>query len=156
MVARNIDINNVSISEGSGVRDTMANNFIDRCTARSWESIVIKRRWISIMSNYVIVNNFINFFSSNTWFNSSVCSIDSSSSNYTRSSGFCNFLLTMNWSVFISNFLETSIWHGSLSIIWFLDRIWNCSMSNKTIREWSHWPSISKATFNLFISLFVT
>ena len=156
VVTTDINVYDISLLKRSSIWDSVTNDFVDWGATTSWELIIVQGRWVSVVRYEVLVNNFINFFGGNTWGNKSMSSIDCSSGNFAWGSWFLDFISGMNWCVLISNFLERSIWHRSLCVIWSPDTIRYSSMSNKTIRERSHWPSISKSSLYLFISLLVT
>ena len=144
MVATNVYVDNISFLEGSGVWDSVTNYFVNRGAATSWEFIIVQRRRISIILNKIIMNHLINFFSCYPWRNNPVRCINPSSRNFTRCSRLGDFFFRMNIYRFISQILETPIRRRSLCIIWFLNTIRHSSMSDKTIRMWSHRSSIPK------------
>ena len=45
-IASNIQIDKIAFLEGAIIGDTMTDNFVDRCTARLWKTVIIEGRRI--------------------------------------------------------------------------------------------------------------
>jgi hypothetical protein len=117
----------------------MANNFINRCATATRESVIIKRRGVSIMFNNVLMNNSVNFLCCYTDFNSSMTCIESISSYRIDIFNQSNVFRTIERDDLIPDLLLLEIRLSTIGIIWFLNVIRNLSSACKTMREWSKW-----------------
>mmetsp|Transcript_18097 Transcript_18097/g.41870 ORF Transcript_18097/g.41870 Transcript_18097/m.41870 type:complete len:207 (+) Transcript_18097:414-1034(+) len=66
IVGRNVDIANITILQLTIIRYAMTNDFIDRCTNRLWEIVIVERRWIAISLHACLVDDPINLVRGDT------------------------------------------------------------------------------------------
>lgn len=101
------------------------------------------------------MNDSINFFCRHAGLYRFVSCVKRSSANKRGCSRFLNLLRSVNRRRLISNVLEVSVWLRSLGIIWSLNVFWNFSMSGKSVRKWTHWPSKPESTFYFYFCFLV-
>jgi hypothetical protein len=153
-VARNIDIKNVAVFEGPGVRNSMANDLVYGGAARPWEIVIIQWTWVSSLRNDVIVHCFINSFGGNPDSSSFMTNVNGTSGDSASFSYLDKILTLVNRRLFVSKCLKSNVWGASFGIIRFFNFIWNTSFSLKSIRKRSHGSSILKS-LRIFFFLFL-
>jgi hypothetical protein len=146
-VATDVKVYNVSLLKGSCVWDSMADALINRGAAGTREIVVVKRRWVTIVCDDVIMYYFVNFLCSHAGGNSCMTCVAGTTSNFASSSHHFDIVFVMNWWIFICELLKCLVWSSSLGIIWLLYMIRNFSLANKRIWEWSQGSSIFESSF---------
>ena len=66
-VQGDIDVDDIPIFERPLIRDTMADNFVDRCTATLGEAMVVERARIRVAFDGGFVHNTINLIGRDSW-----------------------------------------------------------------------------------------
>ena len=67
IVCSHIEVYYITFFQGSSIRYSMANDLVDRCAAATGETIVIQRRWISIILDNVVMYNLIDLLCGYSW-----------------------------------------------------------------------------------------
>ena len=134
----NIKVYDVSILQRASIRDAVANDLVHRGAATARESVIVKRGGIPVVFNDEFVNDTVDLLCGHTNSNRLVAEVQ----GFSRYLGAVSNELDLLWSVsgynLISNLLFLDIWVARISVIGFLDVVWNPSPASEGIRERSH------------------
>lgn len=157
LVAADIDVDNVSILEGSSIRNAVADAFVDRSTAASWEVVVAERGRVGTLGDDILVNGLVDFFGCDSHCNLPVSDIKSLSADFASSPRKFNFLWTGDGNVLICDLLELRRWSSLtvLHVIWPLDFSRHFSPARERIRVWPQRPSEFEPALDFLVSLLV-
>ena len=75
IIGCHVEIDDVAILEGSLIRNTMADDLIDRSAATSGEVVIVSGRRVGPLADNIVMDNFVDFLSCHSYFNGGVTSI---------------------------------------------------------------------------------
>ena len=134
----------------------MADAFVDRGAATPREVIVIQGRRVGILTDYVVVDCFVNGLGCRSDLDCTMTSIQCLSTDDTDFFDLLNLFGSMDRRVLVSKLLEMSIRSSGFIVVWLFNMIRNSSVTHKRVRVRSERPRKLESRLYLLVSFFVT